>query len=191
MIRLTLRSGRDGRFLARVIEQNGFPYVLDFGDERIIDDVGQRLHHGFTMWRFGRLVTAAPGDPDLLLLLSEFYSGEGLLVFLDEPGWIGREVELPVSGERTDPAGFAVPELDDLGDKDPETEWAEPETEIVDPSSLSSEVAKALGMPDPELEALMEAPEPRLPISERLFLPDLEFDDPATEELPTLELDDD
>ena len=68
--------------------------------------------------------------------------------------------------------------------------WAEPETEIVDPSQLSSEVARALGMPDPELERLMEAPEPPpLPVHAHLGLPDLEFDDLLTEELPTLELD--
>lgn len=193
MMRLTLRSGRDGRFLARVVEQSGFPFVLDFGDDRIIEDVGQRLRHGFTMWRFGRLVTAAPTDPDFVQCLAEFYAGEGLLVFLEEPSWIGRELPPEVAGQRTDPAGFHIPELDgelpDFEDEAPETEWAEPETEIVDPSELAPAVARALGLPDPELEAAMEAPP--LPVSAHLGLPELEFDDPCTEELPILELDDD
>lgn len=213
MMRLTLRSGRDGRFLARVVDQAGFAYVLDFGDARIIEDAGQRLRHGFTMWRFGRLVTAAPTDPDFIQCLAEFYSGEGLLVFLEEPAWAGRDdnVAPDVAGHATDPAGFAIPNLA-LGDIDdePETEWAEPEeTEVAERPAISPEVAGALGIPeeeaptvsapaltaawvapyapDPELEAAMEAPP--LPISAHLGLPELEFDDPCTEELPLLELD--
>jgi hypothetical protein len=214
MMRLTLRSGRDGRFLARVVEQQGFAYVLDFGDARIIEDAGQRLRHGFTMWRFGRLVTAAPVDPDFVQCLAEFYSGEGLLVFLEEPGWIGREAGVPdVGGHATDPAGFAIPNLDPtqtIGDSDDETEWAEPETEVADYPVVSPDVADAweiagadaptVSAPalttlatthdtDAELEAAMEAPP--LPISAHLGLPELEFEDPCTEELPLLELDDD
>lgn len=91
MMRLTLRSGRDGRFLARIIDAgNGRPFVLDFGDRRIIDDVQQRLQHGFTMWRFGQLVSAQPQDADVLSHLAEFYVGERLLVALEEPTWSGR-----------------------------------------------------------------------------------------------------
>ncbi|TNE92581.1 MAG: hypothetical protein EP330_01155 [Deltaproteobacteria bacterium] len=223
MMRLTLRSGRDGRFLARVVEQAGFAYVLDFGDDRIIEDVSQRLRHGFTMWRFGRLITAAPTDPDFVQCLAEFYSGEGLLVFLEEPAWPGRLEAPDAGGHATDPAGFAIPELDeltdeheleDIGEEEPETEWAEPETEIADRDALSPEVAQALGIavseaptvsapalsaktltpsmaPDLEadLAAAMEAPP--LPISAHLGLPELEFEDPCTEELPLLELDED
>jgi hypothetical protein len=95
MMRLTLRSGKDGRFLARIVESgNTHPFVLDFGDRRIIDDVQQRLLKGFTMWRFGTLVQATPQDPELLFLLAEFYCGEGLLVAFEEPTWPGREATL-------------------------------------------------------------------------------------------------
>jgi hypothetical protein len=105
MLRLTTRSGKDGRFLARVIDPgNGFPFVLDFGDKRIIDDAQQRLLHGFTMWRYGELVTAVPQAPDMVPLLAEFYIGEGLLVALEEPTWSGRDHTLD---ER-----IPVPEID-------------------------------------------------------------------------------
>lgn len=90
MLRLTLRSGRDARFLARIVETGTAPFVLDWGDARFIDDAQQRLAHGFTMWQHGRLVTAHPSDPDFLMLLAELYCSEGLLVELDEPTWAGR-----------------------------------------------------------------------------------------------------
>lgn len=131
MLRLTLRSSKDGRFLARIVDRGGFPFVLDFGDKRIIEDVAQRLLHGFTMWRFGRLITAPPNDPEMLNLLADFYSGEGLLVFLEEPTWslrqglvapealaAGAEIgaaaaDLPEQDEQTEMAGDALPERDD------------------------------------------------------------------------------
>jgi hypothetical protein len=91
MLRLTLRSGKDGRFLACIVDRGGFPFVLDFGDPRIIDDAQQRLLHGFTMWRFGQLVNVPPPDPNMVVLLADFYVGEGLLVAVEEPTWSGRE----------------------------------------------------------------------------------------------------
>lgn len=90
MLRLTLRSARDGRYLARVIDQGTFPFVLDFGDKAMIADVSQRLQHGFTMWRWGRLVTVPPRDPEMLQLLAEAYAGDNVLVFVEEPNWGGR-----------------------------------------------------------------------------------------------------
>lgn len=107
MLRLTLRSGKDGRYLARIVDRGGFPFVLDFGDQRIIEDASQRLLHGFTMWRYGRLVTAPPGDPEMMHLLADFYAGEGLLVFLDEPNWAFREDDR--SGD--DPGEYPLPDL--------------------------------------------------------------------------------
>ena len=92
MLRLTLRSGKDGRFLARIVDRGGFPFVLDFGDRRVIEDASQRLLHGFTMWRHGRLVNAGPQDPEMIQLLADFYAAEGLLVFLEEPNWSFRGV---------------------------------------------------------------------------------------------------
>ena len=182
MMRLTIRSGRDGRFLARLIEQNGFAYVLDIGDGRIIEDATQRLSKGFTMWRFGRLVTAAPTDADLFQLLAEFYAGEGLLVFLDEPTWAER-------GEITQPPSTAQPLhvmdevtiADEVDDLDPVTEWVELPTEIAPRPDRPAIVV------DPALEALMDAPP--LPVSEALDLPDLGFEDTCTQELPRLDLD--
>ena len=91
MLRLTLRSGKDGRFLARVIDPGGFPFVLDFGDSRVIDDAHQKLLHGFTMWRFGELMTITPQDPNIVALLADYYVGEGALVEFEEPNWPGRE----------------------------------------------------------------------------------------------------
>ncbi len=85
MFRLTLRSARDGRFLARVVDQGSGPFVLDFGDDRIIDDLSQHLQHGFTLWRFGQLVITSPDDANFMALLAEFYAKEGLLVFLEDP----------------------------------------------------------------------------------------------------------
>ncbi len=85
MFRLTLRSARDGRFLARVVDQGSGPFVLDFGDNRIIDDLAQHLQHGFTLWRFGQLVITSPDDDNFMVLLAEFYAKEGLLVFLEDP----------------------------------------------------------------------------------------------------------
>ena len=119
-MRLTVSSGKDGRFLARIIDPGGFPFVLDFGDQRIIDDVQQRLLHGFTMWRFGQLLTVAPQDREMVPLLAEFYAGEGLLVTLEEPTWVGRE------GAPT--AEVPVPTLDRF-DPDSPTEILEPVSE--------------------------------------------------------------
>ena len=99
---MTLRSGRDARFLARIVETGTTPFVLDWGDPRFIDDAQQRLAHGFTMWQHGRLVTAHPSDADFLMLLAELYCSEGLLVELDEPMWAGRAVVAPPPEELTD-----------------------------------------------------------------------------------------
>ncbi|MBT3224036.1 MAG: hypothetical protein HN348_33625, partial [Proteobacteria bacterium] len=124
MLRLTLLSNRDGRFLARIIDRDGFAFVLDFGDRRVIDDATQRILHGFTMWRYGKLVSAVPQTPELVLTLADYYAREGLLVFLDEPMWSGRPTQ-----QRADPWSGQVREVpehsdeaEDLGDVDDDTE---------------------------------------------------------------------
>ena len=91
MLTLTLRSTTDGRFLARIVEQQGTVFVLDYGDRRVIDDATQRINKGFTVFRAGKLVRAVPRDPDLLLLLGDYYAGEGFLVALEEPLWAKRQ----------------------------------------------------------------------------------------------------
>ena len=131
MMRLTLRSGKDGRFLARIVESgSAHPFVLDFGDRRIIDDVQQRLQKGFTMWRFGHLVQAAPQDPELLFLLAEFYCGEGLLVAFEEPTWSGREATLderiPVPAADRAMFGSADTLRTVVPDRDDATEYTRP-----------------------------------------------------------------
>jgi hypothetical protein len=111
MLRLTLRSGRDGRFLARVVETGGRPFVLDFGDRRVMADLVQRISRGFTMIRAGRLVHVHPEDEDLVPQLAAFYAAEGALVFLEEPTWRGR------------PSAPSLPEaLPDLDEEDEPTE---------------------------------------------------------------------
>ncbi len=149
MMRLTLRSGKDGRFLARIVESgSAHPFVLDFGDRRIIDDVQQRLHKGFTMWRFGQLVQTAPQDPELLFLLAEFYCGEGLLVAFEEPTWPGREstlderipvpaVDRALFGAAPDTLRTIVPDRDDATEftkvpTEDRTEERSDSTELVD-----------------------------------------------------------
>ncbi len=116
MISLTLRSGRDGRFLARIVDRDGFAFVLDFGDRRIIDDVSKRLLKGFTMWRMGTLITAVPQQAEMLPLLAEFYAHEGLLVSFEEPNWPRG------SGHNSLDRGEVIPPGEDDLDDDPSTE---------------------------------------------------------------------
>jgi hypothetical protein len=149
MLRLTLRSGKDGRFLCRIVDRDGFPFVLDFGDRRIIEDASQRLLHGFTMWRHGRLISAPPQDPDMMPLLAEYYAGEGLLVFLEEPNWSFRDGSMP-----EEPAGGYY--TDDLPEFDDRTELSDDLTELAeldDQTELAhiddSGMAPPLG-PDPD-----------------------------------------
>jgi len=110
MLRLTLRSGKDGRFLARIIDSEGFPFVLDIGDPQIIDDAQQRTLHGFTMWRYGQLINAHPQDANFLLYLADYYSHEEMLVFFEEPNWDGRgkRAEDDLSEAPPVPAAFAL-----------------------------------------------------------------------------------
>ena len=125
MLRLTLRSRSDGRFLARVVEANGYPFVLDFGDRAMITDVSRRLQHGFSMWRYGELLEINPQQPEFMRLLADHYVSEGALVFFEEPGWSGREHSLedrlpgptaPASGDMSElsPSPALMAALDDL-----------------------------------------------------------------------------
>jgi hypothetical protein len=95
MLRLTLCSGRNGKFLARIVDQDGYPFVLDFGDRRLIDDIAQRLARGFTRMKFEKLLNVQPSDKDMLLQLADYYASKGYLVVLDEPNWAGRDHALP------------------------------------------------------------------------------------------------
>jgi len=133
-MRLTLRSAQDGRFLARVVDPGGFPFVLDFGDERVIADLTQRLLHGFTMWRHGKLENVAPQSEDIMPLLADYYCNEGMLVFLEEPMWPGRdhslEDRLPGPESPSAPAGTQPEDGVDLSTDEAFSE--ESSTEVVD-----------------------------------------------------------
>jgi hypothetical protein len=87
VLRLTLRSGRDGRLLARIIERDGVLFVLDFGDPAVVADASRRvLHGGFGIPWEGETFVALPGHPALLRHLALHYAAAGFLVFVDEPG---------------------------------------------------------------------------------------------------------
>ena len=86
MLRLTLRSGRDGKLLARVVERDGVLFVLDFGDPAVLSDASRRvLHGGFTVDWEGSVQSALPNTPALLRQLALYYAAQGVLVFVDEP----------------------------------------------------------------------------------------------------------
>ena len=84
--------------------------MLDIGDPQIIDDAQQRILHGFTMWRYGKLINAHPQDADFLLYLADYYSHEEQLVFFEEPNWEcrGKHPEDDLSEAPPVPAAFAL-----------------------------------------------------------------------------------
>lgn len=151
MLRLTLLSSQDGRFLARVVRRGGFAFVLDYGDRRVIEDVGQRLQHGFTMWRYGKLVNVPPQDPEMLMLLADHYCREGLLVFLEEPTFErGDEAPEPFSG------AVQLPEQDDL-DPDADTELitvADYEDSLITTAATLQQAMREVFVPRPRVPEL-------------------------------------
>jgi hypothetical protein len=75
-----------------VIDRNGGAFVLDYGDPQTIDDVSRHvLRGGFQAMVRGQWQTATPQHPDMVLLLAHYYAHKGMLVFLDEPSFAGRE----------------------------------------------------------------------------------------------------
>jgi hypothetical protein len=142
MLRLTLRSGKDGRFLCRIIDSGGFPFVLDMGDRRIIDDAQQRILHGFTMWRYGQLLNAHPQDADFMRYLADYYSHEGLLVFFEEPNWEGRgKAPEPDSAEAPPvPAAFALSDHVPVVPHKPSLSLEEEEDPLEDAPTESAEI---------------------------------------------------
>lgn len=133
VLRLTLRARDDGRFLARIIDRDGFAFVLDYGDPAMVADATERVTRGFSLWRSGRLETVGPASPELLTLLAEFYAQEGLVVTLEEPPPPGSsapeplEVGLPLETSSEPPEPSEETELKVL---------AEEETELVSFSDL-------------------------------------------------------
>lgn len=84
MFRLTLRSRKDGRFLARIIERDGFAFVLDYGDPDTVADASERVARGFSVFHQGAMKNVPPASKELLPRLADYYEAEGLLVKLEE-----------------------------------------------------------------------------------------------------------
>lgn len=87
MLRLSVRSPRDGVLLVRIVQRKGTTFVLDFGDPQVITDATRRVARGFTLWRMGDTIEARADDPRILTWLAEHYAGEGFLVAVEEPNW--------------------------------------------------------------------------------------------------------
>ncbi len=166
MLRLTLRSGRTGRFLARVVDPGGYPFVLDFGDRRVISDVSQRLLKGFTLWRHGALLTVQPQDGNVMEMLAEHFANEGMLVFLEEPMWSGRRGSLE---DRLDGPPMSPPSPMFLGDADgslnlteddiatEEADFEDPSTEIADLPDESDAPTEVLSLEElPSVDEYMD-----------------------------------
>jgi hypothetical protein len=157
LLRLTLRSGRDGRLLARIIDRDGNSFVLDYGDPGVVRDASRRLlRGGFSVWRGGEWVTATPRHPDMIHLLAAWYAREGLLVFLDEPTWKGRPYDLEevlpapdgsVGGDliEDDTERITIEEVERVMEKSADsapvrTTWVPPDTE--------EELTEPIDLPD-------------------------------------------
>jgi hypothetical protein len=120
VLRLTLRSGSDGRLLARVIERDGVLFVLDFGDPAMLADASRRvLQGGFTVEWQGAVETAHPNNPALLRQLALHYATRGLLAFVDEPDWPRQAIYRPL---QAGPQTLLPDEPWDAGDGERNTE---------------------------------------------------------------------
>lgn len=124
MLTLTLRSYADGRYLARIVEQDGEVFVLDHGDSQMIADAVQRIQRGFTVMRGGSVQRIAPRQEGMLVALADHYAGESLLVAFEEPLWSGRTGEESLSSlSEADPLSF-LPSLEDDTQDVPTDVWS-------------------------------------------------------------------
>lgn len=137
MLRLTLRSGRDGRLLARIVERDGVAFVLDYGDPDMVADASRRvLHGGFAVRWQDAVETATPGAPGLIRQLALYYASQGLLVFVDEPTWMRRGALPPEDAPRPLDSGPPTLLPDDPAD-------VAEDTEILSRKDLAKVLAKA------------------------------------------------
>jgi hypothetical protein len=214
LLRLTLRSGRDGRLLARIIDRDGNSFVLDYGDPGVVRDASRRLlRGGFSVWRGGDWVTATPRHPDMIHLLAAWYAREGLLVFLDEPTWSGRPYDLEevlpapdgsVGGDllEDDTERISREELERVMEKSQDapvrTTWTPPDTEeeltepmnlpdlptLTDPGHPASLHPVKLSPFDAEAEPTELAPFPTEPLELIPDVGELDLEDEPTDRYP-------
>jgi hypothetical protein len=132
VLRLTLRSGRDGRLLARIVDRDGVAFVLDYGDPAVVADASRKvLHGGFQVVWGGTVENVGAGTPNLFRMLAVHYAESGLLVAVDEPGWPRREGVDPM--DVPEPPSDGPPTL--LPDE--WTEGADHDTEILSRRDLT------------------------------------------------------
>lgn len=85
MQRLTLRDPKDARFLARIVDRDGFAFVLDYGDASTIADATDRIARGFTLGTGDDERFVPPNTPKFLDDLALHYLHAGLDVALETP----------------------------------------------------------------------------------------------------------
>lgn len=132
MLRLTLRSGKDGRLLARIVDRHGVAFVLDYGDPAVVADASRKvLHGGFQAAWAGQVENVGAGTPNLLRMLALHYAEAGHLVVVEEPDWPRRA--------GVDPMDVPAPPSDGPPTLLPDewTEGADHDTEILSRRDLT------------------------------------------------------
>ncbi|MCA9570458.1 MAG: hypothetical protein KC656_21590 [Myxococcales bacterium] len=159
MQRLTLRAAEDSRFLARIVERDGFAFVLDYGDPEMIADATDRINRGFSVLVSGHLEHVAPGAADLMPRLAAFYEADGLLVSLETPmtHMPGRVFDDPDATRLKRPASDVQTVLLERDD----------ETDLVTLESLSLDAARVADAPPARRLLWNPGPLEPLPMAER------------------------
>lgn len=189
MVRLTLLSSRDAVLAARVVDSGGQPFVLDFGDREVIAAVRRQLQHGFSLQRDGKIDNIPANAPDILACLASHYAANGLLVFFEEPTWVGRQGAEPSADDLEDDETELV-SVDDLPDVGHVMDTVYPPDELDGPPGDASWATSAPstwrdGLP----AALVDVPDVgehmRTIYPDDELLDELGLDDVGGEDLPT------
>ncbi len=170
MLRLTLRSGHDGRLLARIVDRDGIAFVLDYGDPEVVADASRRVHHGgFAVRWQGALEQASAGAPGLLRQLALHYAALGYLVFVDEPTWPRR-------------AGVAPEDAPSLPSSGPPTLLPDDPSDVGEETEILSRRDLELALARHEAQVPRRPPAAVVPL-EPVPLPDLPPEDEVTEQI--------
>lgn len=148
MMRLTLRDGRTGELLARVVADQGEPFVLDLGDPVVIAGVRERLRQGFQLDRGVHQEQVRPHSRDLLVRLAELYLRSGMLVALEEPTWMGRRRQDSVEVDPLEDEETEMVEVEDLPDVGEALRTVHPEGELPPDAETGSELPGLVDIPD-------------------------------------------